>query len=102
MKKKSHNTAFILSFLLPGAGLWYLGKWKWGFINFGAVLALGLILSFSLPEEAFFKIIQWVAPGCAGGSGGLAYVIAQQMNARVPLAASQPVLKRISSSYSED
>ncbi|MGA1868468.1 MAG: hypothetical protein ACMUJM_07955 [bacterium] len=83
MKKKSHKTAFILSFLLAGTGLWYLGKWKWGFINLFAVLARGIILHFSLPEEAFFKIIRWVAIGCAGGSGDLAQAIAQQMSVKL-------------------
>ena len=83
MKKKSHNTAFILSFLLPGAGLWYLGKWKWGFVNLGIVLALGAILSLSLPDDIFFKVIRWVAIGCSGGSAGLAQAIAQQMNAKL-------------------
>ncbi|MFH1024643.1 MAG: hypothetical protein V1809_14775 [Planctomycetota bacterium] len=83
MKKKSHNVAFIFSFFLPGAGLWYLGKWKLGFINLGVVLALGIILSFVLPDDTFSKVIRWVAIGCAGGSGGLAQTIAQQMNARI-------------------
>ena len=83
MKKKSHNIAFCLSFILPGAGLWYLGKWKWGFINLGVVLAIGIILSISLPDDAFFKVIRWVAIGCAGGSAGLAQAIAQQVNARI-------------------
>ena len=83
MKKKSHNAAFILSFLLPGAGLWYLGKWKWGFLNLGILLAAGLVLSFALSDEAFFKIIRWIAIGCAGGSAGLAQAIVKQMNARI-------------------
>ena len=83
MRKRSHNTAFILSFLLPGAGLWYLGKWKWGFVNLGVVLTLGVILSLALPDDTFSKVTRWVAMGCAGGSGGLAQAIAQQMNAKL-------------------
>lgn len=72
--------AFILSFLLPGAGLAYLGKWKWATINLLAVLALGIVLAFTLPEEIFDHYIRFVAYGCAGGSGGLAQVLAKQMN----------------------
>jgi len=82
MKRKSHNIAFVLSFILPGAGLWYLGRWKWGFMNLGIVCAIGIILSLALSDETFFKVIRWVAFGCAGGSAGLAQAIAQQMNAR--------------------
>lgn len=83
MKIKSHNTAFALSFILPGAGLWYLGKWKWGFMNLGIVLTIGITLSFALPDDTFFKVIRWVAIGCAGGSAGLAQAIARKVNARI-------------------
>ncbi len=81
MKKKSHNAAFFLSFFLPGAGLWYLGKWKHGFINLGVVFALGLTLFLVLPEETFFRIRRWIAIGCGAGSAGLAQAMAKQMNA---------------------
>jgi hypothetical protein len=94
MKKKSHNLAFFLSFILPGAGLWYLGKLKWGFINLGIVLAIGIILSLSLPDDTFFKVIRWVAIGCAGGSAGLAQAIAQQVNARIKADESANRLPR--------
>ena len=78
MKKPS--LAFILSFLLPGAGLAYLGKWKWAVVNLVAVLALGVVLVFMLSEETFDHYIRFVAFGCAGGSGGLAQSLATQMN----------------------
>ena len=93
MKKKSHNTAFVLSFLLPGAGLWYLGKWKWGLINLGVVLALGLVLSLALPGDVFVKVSRWVAIGCAGGSAGLAQTVAQRMNARRKAEESADALR---------
>jgi TM2 domain-containing membrane protein YozV len=50
---KRPETAFILSFLLPGAGLWYLGKWGAGFLNLGIVLLLGFVLLVALPDEVF-------------------------------------------------
>jgi hypothetical protein len=72
--------AFILSFFLPGAGLAYLGKWKLGAINLFVVLLIGFILVFVLSEEIFDHYIRFIAMGCSGGSGGLAHVMATQMN----------------------
>ena len=77
---KSHSVAFALSFFLPGAGLFYLGKWKWGFMNLGVVFAIGFILALALPDDTFNSIIKPVALGCSGGSGALAQSIAQEMN----------------------
>ncbi|MDB6029285.1 MAG: hypothetical protein JWM68_5508 [Verrucomicrobiales bacterium] len=72
--------AFLLSFLLPGAGLAYLGKWKWAIINLSVVLGIGLLLAFILSDEVFEKCIRPIAAGLAGGSGGLAQLLAKQMN----------------------
>jgi hypothetical protein len=77
---RSPFLAFTLSFFLPGAGLWYLGKWTWGFVNLFAVLVIGAIAVFVLPEDLFDKYIRYVAIGCSGGSGGLAMALAQQIN----------------------
>jgi hypothetical protein len=77
---KSPTIAFTLSFFLPGAGLWYLGRWGWGFVNLLAVLAIGIIAAFALSEEVFDSSIRYIALGCAGGSGGLAMALAQQAN----------------------
>ena len=77
---KSPFLAFILSFLLPGAGLCYLGKWGWGLVNLAVVLAVGVAAALLLSEEAFEKYIRYMAMGCGGGSGGLAMALAQQMN----------------------
>ncbi len=72
--------AFLLSFLLPGAGLAYLGKWKWAILNLVAVLLVGVLASFLLPEDIFDRYIRYIGFGCAGGSGGLAQQLAIQMN----------------------
>ena len=78
---KSPLLAFTLSFFLPGAGLWYLGKWAC-FVNLAVVLIIGGLAAFGLREELFEKYIRYVAVGCAGGSGGLPLALAQQMNQR--------------------
>jgi hypothetical protein len=66
--------------LLPGAGLAYLGKWKWGFFNLGVVLLIGLAAAFIVPDETFEKYVRYIGIGCAAGSGGLAQALATQMN----------------------
>jgi hypothetical protein len=77
---KKPIVAFLLSFLLPGAGLAYLGKWKWAVINLAVVLLVGILAAFLLPEDIFDRYIRYVAIGCSGGSGGLAQQLAVQMN----------------------
>jgi hypothetical protein len=72
--------ALLLSFLLPGAGLAYLGKWKWAIINLILVLLVGVLAAFLLPEDIFERYMRFIAFGCAGGSGGLAQQLAVQMN----------------------
>src|SRR5947207_2475301 len=79
---KSTLLAFTLSFFVPGAGLWYLGKWAWGFVNLAVVLVIGFIAAVVLSEEAFEKSIPYLSIGCSGGSAGLAMALAQQMNQR--------------------
>ena len=82
MPTKKPIIAFILSFLLPGAGLVYLGKWKWGFINLGMVLLIGVAAAFLLSDETLHQYGRYIAIGCSGGSAGLAQALATQMNKR--------------------
>jgi hypothetical protein len=68
--------AFILSILLPGAGLAYLGKWLWALYNLAGVVVVNLLAGLVLPES-------WGIPfsvGLAIGSGALAQQIAIKMN----------------------
>jgi hypothetical protein len=74
--------AFILSFLLPGAGLWYLGLLLWGFVNLLVVIAISFAFFFVLPEETFEHYRGTILAGCGGGSAGLALQIAKQRNAQ--------------------
>lgn len=72
--------AFILSFLLPGAGLVYLGKWKWGFINFGIVLLIGVAAVSLFSDETFYQYCRYISLGCGGSSGVFAQTLAKQIN----------------------
>ena len=77
---KKPFVAGILSFLLPGAGLAYLGKWKWAFVNFGVVVAAGIILAVVLPVEIFERYVRVFSIGFSAGSAGWAYATTQQLN----------------------
>jgi hypothetical protein len=79
---KKPTVAFILSFLLPGAGLAYLGKWKWGLINLGIVLLVGVAAALVLSEKTLYQYGQYIAVGLGGGSGALAQPLATQLNQR--------------------
>jgi TM2 domain-containing membrane protein YozV len=78
---KKPFVALLLSFFLPGAGLAYLGKWKWGLINLAVVLAIGIGMASLLSDDVFDRFSTAVACGLAGGSGVLARQLALQMNA---------------------
>jgi hypothetical protein len=77
---KKPFVAFLLSFLLPGAGLAYLGKWKWAFINFGVVILIGVVAVFALSDATIRNYGSYLGIGCAAGSAGLARAVAELMN----------------------
>ena len=76
LKGKKPWLAFLLSFLLPGAGLAYLGRWGLAALNLVVVLSIGVILALCLPEEQFDKWISPIAAGLGAGSGGFAKALA--------------------------
>jgi hypothetical protein len=76
---KSPLLAFTLSFFLPGAGLAYLGKWKWGILNLVIVIGIGVAAALILSDATFDQYIRYIAIDCAGGSGGLAQAMAKKM-----------------------
>lgn len=70
--------AFVLSLLLPGAGLCYLDRWSWGVLNFLVVQAVlvGLVLA-PLGSEVF-EYFHYVLLVLAAGSAGIAHAIGSQ------------------------
>jgi hypothetical protein len=69
--------AFVLSFFVPGAGLWYLDKWLAGWINLAAVtLVLMLLLVLPLGREVF-DYFHYVVLMLMAGSGGVAHACAE-------------------------
>src|SRR5690349_18140493 len=79
--------AFLLSFLLPGAGLAYLGKWGWAVLNFVTVLILAFLLAAAVPPDSMGAI----SAGLGAASGSLAMSLAGGINAKAnarPLVAA--------------
>ena len=70
-----HTTkASLLSFVLPGAGLWYCHRRKLAVVN--------LLLAIAVPVVGFStgflsEHIHWVILAIAAGSAGLAHAIAR-------------------------
>jgi hypothetical protein len=79
---KSPYIAFALSFLLPGAGLWYLGKRACAIGNLVAVLTIGILAATALDEDTFERWRRFIAITCCAGSAGGALAVAQQLNQR--------------------
>lgn len=68
--------AVILNCLIPGAGLWYLGKPLWAALNLLVVFAIGVALLFSLPAETIKSSFHYFVLCYAAGSGGFAHYVA--------------------------
>ncbi len=77
--------AFLLNFLLAGAGLAYLGKWAWGFVNLVVVVALGFILTRYVPSDQ----LAWVYIALPVINGVFAQSLAQSRNAKLKLQEAQ-------------
>jgi len=75
--------AFLLSFILPGAGLAYLGLSRPALINFAIVLGLGVVLACILPPDVFDHYTRYLCYGASGGSAAYAQLLAKQRNAKL-------------------
>ena len=73
--QKKPWVAFLLSILLTGAGLAYLGKWGWAVLNFVAALGIGILVAFTLPDAS-----SPVGLGILVGSAVMAKTLAEKMN----------------------
>lgn len=70
--KNNPILAFLLSFLFPGLGMFYLKCWKKGFVNLGILVVLSIFL-FNVENVPFF------IPVFIGiASGAWAYLEADQ------------------------
>jgi hypothetical protein len=67
--------ATILSFVVPGLGLAYLGKVGWGLVNLAAVAAAAAAGAAVFPA-AFWEHAHYAALAFAAGSAGLAHAVA--------------------------
>lgn len=77
--------AFLLSLLVAGAGIAYLGKWGWAVLNLAAALAVGVLLVLYAPNLLNMAYI--VVPVI---NGSIAMSIANDMNAKLKLQAPPP------------
>lgn len=80
-KVKKPWFAFLLNFLLAGAGFAYLGKWKWAAINlFGLIAAASVITRFVSADS--LSIAGTAVPVM---NGCIAMAVAKSMNAKLTL-----------------
>ena len=62
-----------LNFVLPGAGLAYLGLCRGALVNLAVALAVGVVASALLSPEALAEYGPMIGSGVGGGSLGVAY-----------------------------
>jgi hypothetical protein len=63
--------AFVFSLLIPGAGLAYLGKWKWALLNF-VLVQVPILLIVLKPIPSLSEHIHYILLALAAGSAGVA------------------------------
>ena len=68
--------AFVLSLVLPGAGLCYLDRWGWGLVNFLIVQAILLAIVLLPLGSQVYESFHYVLLVLAAGSAGLAHSLA--------------------------
>ena len=63
--KNNPILAFLLSFLFPSLGMFYLKEWIKGFINLGLAIGIGLLLT---PGDQIIPVYLPIFIGIASGS----------------------------------
>ena len=82
--KKNPRVAAVLSFFVPGAGLWYVGRHAWGALNLTAAIVVPTVLAL-VAADWFSQYLNYVLLAIAAASAGLAHAVALQ---RPPNAGS--------------
>jgi hypothetical protein len=77
--------AFLLSFLVAGAGFAYLSKWTWAILNLSGAIAVGLVVYRFSPDS-----LSIASTAVAAASGSLAMTAAKTMNANFIQSAASP------------
>ena len=81
---KSPLLAFVLSFFLPGVGLWYLGRWGWGLVNLVVLLAVAFafqrVLARPSGEGLWLGWLRITFIVLGVGSGAVAASVARRVN----------------------
>jgi hypothetical protein len=70
--------AFVLSLILPGAGLCYLEKWTWGIANFLVVQLVLLSMVLAPMGADVYEYFHYVLLILAAGSAGIAHAVGSQ------------------------
>jgi hypothetical protein len=69
--------AFVLNFLLAGAGFVYLGNWVWALVDFFVTIFVGVAVYYLFPSS-----FSWISAAVPGINGVLAMNMARLWNSR--------------------
>ena len=70
---KSQRVATLLNFLVPGAGLWYLGRSEFAISN--ALTAFAVLFAWTGWVEGGMESIHYAILAIAAGSAGIAHAV---------------------------
>lgn len=80
---KEPSWAFALNFFWPGAGFVYLRRPWLGLANFFAVISIAAAAWLAMPDARRESAAPWIGLILCGGSGFLAYRMANEANERL-------------------
>lgn len=82
--------AFLLSFVLPGAGLCYADKWGWGVVNF-VVVQIALLMALNGPVDSpVYEYFHYLVLILSAGSAGVAHAVTAQLTRRHSVSVQSP------------
>lgn len=71
--------ATVLSFVIPGAGLCYIGRWSWGVTNL--LLVTAIVGGIAIVDPVLFDdMVHYLVLGCAAASAGFTHSVAARQN----------------------
>ena len=82
--EKSKWLTLGLNFLLPGAGLAYLGYWRGGLVNLAVALVVILVATLALSPETLLEYRSMIGSGIAGLSIGAAWAAYDRYTGKTP------------------
>jgi hypothetical protein len=78
---KTPALAAVLNFVFPGAGLWYLREWSYGFINMAAFFGVEILIQ-AMSRQFYVEYRGAITLMLAAASAAVGYQTAKALSSR--------------------